>query len=210
MRFTKSIKDCFRGYEPWEYIQFSSSLSDKQLKEIRIADIDKSNHIFDGSRSGNKNKDKNNKNHQFREYITKENVSKYPALYELIEELRTKETRQTISSALKDINDYSNSYVRLEILNDVDGFWLEPHCDLKEKLISCLIYCNFENEDSSLGTDLYDVNLNLIKTLPYIHNSGYMFNGPNKWHGFEKNKRIKKERRGLQINYVTFKTDWKV
>ena len=25
-----------------------------------------------------------------------------------------------------------------------------------------------------------------------------------------KKKKIKKERRGLQVNYVTFKTDWKV
>jgi len=31
----------------------------------------------------------------------------------------------------------------------------------------------------------------------------------NSWHGMEK-KEIKKERRCLQVNYVTFKTDWPV
>ena len=42
------------------------------------------------------------------------------------------------------------------------------------------------------------------------NNYGYFFtSGPNSWHGMEK-KEIKKERRCIQINYVTFETDWKV
>ena len=49
-----------------------------------------------------------------------------------------------------------------------------------------------------------------VKTVPYKHNYGYFFtSGPNSWHGMEK-KEIKKERRCIQINYVTFETDWKV
>ncbi len=52
--------------------------------------------------------------------------------------------------------------------------------------------------------------LNKIKTVPYKNNYGYFFtSGPNTWHGMEK-KEIKKERRCIQINYVTFPTDWKV
>jgi len=52
--------------------------------------------------------------------------------------------------------------------------------------------------------------LNKVKTVPYKNNYGYFFtSGPNTWHGMEK-KEIKKERRCLQINYVTFKTDWPV
>ena len=48
------------------------------------------------------------------------------------------------------------------------------------------------------------------KTVPYNDNYGYFFSsGPNTWHGMEK-KEIKKERRCIQINYVTFETDWKV
>ena len=40
--------------------------------------------------------------------------------------------------------------------------------------------------------------------------TNYFFSsGPNTWHGMEK-KEIIKERRCLQVNYVTFKTDWKV
>ena len=46
--------------------------------------------------------------------------------------------------------------------------------------------------------------------MPYKDNYGYFFtSGPGTWHGMEK-KEISKERRCLQVNYVTFKTDWKV
>ena len=33
--------------------------------------------------------------------------------------------------------DLSNSYVRVEVICDRKGFWLKPHCDIKEKLVSC-------------------------------------------------------------------------
>jgi hypothetical protein len=98
----------------------------------------------------------------------------------------------------------------LEVICDREGFWLKPHCDIKEKLVSGLIFVNPFNESENLGTDLYDEKLNKIKTVPYKDNYGYFFtSGPNTWHGMGK-KKIKKERRGLQVNYVTFKTDWKV
>ena len=106
--------------------------------------------------------------------------------------------------------DFSNSYVRVEVICDRQGFWLKPHCDIKEKLISCLLFANPFNENENLGTDFYDKKLNKVKTVPYKNNYGYFFtSGPNTWHGMEK-KEIKKERRCLQINYVSFETDWKV
>ena len=47
--------------------------------------------------------------------------------------------------------------------------------------------------------------------LPFKKNNyGYLFSsGPGTWHGMEK-KEIVKERRCLQVNYVSFPTDWKV
>ena len=33
------------------------------------------------------------------------------------------------------------------------GFWLKPHCDIKEKLMSCLLFVNKHNESEELGTD---------------------------------------------------------
>ena len=102
------------------------------------------------------------------------------------------------------------SYVRLEVICDREGFWLKPHCDIKEKLMSGLIFVNNANESENLGTDFYNEKLEKVKTVPYKHNYGYLFtSGPNTWHGMEK-KKIKKERRCIQVNYVTFPTDWKV
>ena len=103
-----------------------------------------------------------------------------------------------------------NSYVRIEVICDRQGFWLKPHCDIKEKLISGLIFANPFNESDDLGTDFYNEKLEKVKTVPYKNNYGYMFtSGPNTWHGMEK-KKIVKERRCIQVNYVTFETDWKV
>ena len=80
----------------------------------------------------------------------------------------------------------------------------------KHDICFSLIFVNPFNESENLGTDFYDEKLNKIKTVPYKDNYGYFFSsGPNTWHGMEK-KEIKKERRCIQINYVTFETDWKV
>ena len=145
---------------------------------------------------------------KFRCFVSKENSKEFPSLNDLIEELRSKDTHGYISELIK--KDLSNSYVRVEVICDRQGFWLKPHCDIKEKLISCLLFANPFNENENLGTDFYDEKLNKVKTVPYKNNYGYFFtSGPNTWHGMEK-KEIKKERRCLQINYVSFETDWKV
>ena len=81
---------------------------------------------------------------------------------------------------------------------------------LKKNYFPGLLFVNNANESESLGTDFYDSKLNLVKTVPYKNNYGYFFSsGPNTWHGMEK-KEIVNERRCLQVNYVTFQTDWKV
>ena len=104
--------------------------------------------------------------------------------------------------------DLSKSYVRVEVICDREGFWLKPHCDIKEKLLSGLIFINNENESEDLGTDFYNEKLEKVKTVPYKHNYGYFFtSGPNT---SEWKKKIVKERRCIQVNYVTFQTDWKV
>ena len=145
---------------------------------------------------------------KFRCFITRENSNDFPNLTNFINELQNKKTYEKISSLIG--KDLSNSYVRVEVICDRKGFWLKPHCDIKEKLISCLLFVNKTNESEDLGTDFYDNELKKIKTLPYKDNYGYFFSsGPNTWHGMEK-KEIVKERRCLQVNYVTFKTDWKV
>ena len=208
-RLFQSLGRATRHEEPWEYFTFGQALSPQQIDEIRNADIKRDNVLHDGTRSGYK-EGIEKQNHKFRVYVTNENRSEYPELVSFIRELQSKPIREMIAKMVGNKDNFANSYVRLEVLNDTKGFWLKPHCDVPEKLISSLIYINQTGENVSLGTDLYNENLELKHTVPFWHNYGYIFHGPNKWHGMEEGKEIQVERRGIQLNYVTFKTDWKV
>ena len=219
MSFTKSVLSNSKKFdEPFVHWELNKPLTDGQIMEIINADIANPAEYdldYDGTRAidGGEGQFREGisdggKALKFRCFVTKENTKQFPNLTNLIKELQSRSTCQTISELTG--KDFSNSYVRVEIICDRKGFWLKPHCDIKEKLMSCLLFVNKSNESEDLGTDFYDKNLNKVKTLPYRDNYGYFFSsGPNTWHGMEK-KEIIKERRCLQVNYVTFKTDWKV
>ena len=219
MSFLKSISTNSKKFDhPFLHWELNKPLTDEQINEIIRADIDnplEHNLNYDGTRAidGGEGKFRQGiadggKALKFRCFVTKENSSSFPHLTKFINELQAKETTEIISKLTG--KDLSNSYVRVEVICDRQGFWLKPHCDIKEKLMSCLLFINKHNESENLGTDFYDSNLKRVKTLPYKDNYGYFFtSGPNTWHGMEK-KEIKKERRCLQVNYVSFKTDWKV
>ncbi len=219
MSFLNSIEKKSKKFEsPFTHWELNEPLTKEQIAEIINADIDnptEHNLNYDGTRAidGGEGKfregiSEGGKALKFRCFITRENSNDFPNLTNFIKELQNKKTYKKISSLIG--KDLSNSYVRVEVICDRKGFWLKPHCDIKEKLISCLLFVNKTNESEDLGTDFYDNELKKIKTLPYKDNYGYFFSsGPNTWHGMEK-KEIVKERRCLQVNYVTFPTDWKV
>ena len=219
MSFLNSIKNQSKKHEfPFDHYEYHGALTDAAIEEIITADIpdvSKHNLNYDGTRAIDGGAAEfregiasGGEAIKFRCFITKDNASKFPQLVKFINELQNKETYETISKMIN--KDLSNSYVRLEVICDREGFWLKPHCDIKEKLMSGLIFVNNTNESEDLGTDFYNDKLEKVKTLPYRNNYGYLFtSGPNTWHGMEK-KKILKERRCLQVNYVTFKTDWKV
>ena len=219
MSFFNSLINKSKQFDsPFRHWELNEPLNSEAINEIIKADIANPNEHkleYDGTRAidGGEGKfregiSSGGKALKFRCFVTKQNSKDFPGLTKLIEELRQKETHQKISKMIG--KDLSNSFVRVEVICDRKGFWLKPHCDIKEKLLSCLLFVNNENESENLGTDFYDNNIKLVKTLPYRHNYGYFFSsGPNTWHGMEK-KEIIKERRCLQVNYVTFNTDWKV
>jgi len=208
-KLLEALKNSRMNDNPWEHFTFEGALTDEQIDEIRNASITRDGVLHDGTRSGYK-EGVEKQNHKLREYITKDNYHRYPELTKFINEMRGKEVREAIAQMVKNENNFEGSFVRLEVLNDVEGFWLKPHCDIPEKLISSLIYVNKTAENINLGTDLYNENLELVKTVPFWNNLGYIFAGPNKWHGMDEGKNIKVERRGIQLNYVTFQTDWPV
>ena len=205
------IEKASRKSRPWPWYGLSDVLSEKQVAEIRgmqFAGVGK--RLHGGKRSDNTS---------HRCFVTPNSGT--PELVKLIEEMRTIEVQEAIHKLVyKQKGAYGGLWVRMEVLDDRPGFWLEPHHDISEKLISCLIYVNETDEDENLGTDLYENNgstyslLEPVRTVPFIHNTGYLFSQfdgmGNKIHGVDKGKEIKVERRGLQINYVTFETPWRV
>ena len=219
MTFLNSITNESKKYEfPFDHWEYNNPLTEGAIQEIITADIpdvSKHNLAYDGTRAIDGGAAEfregiasGGKAIKFRCFVSKENASQFPNLVKFINELQSQETYQTISKMIN--KDLSNSFVRVEVICDREGFWLKPHCDIKEKLMSGLIFVNNKNESEDLGTDFYNQKLEKVKTVPYKHNFGYFFtSGPNTWHGMEK-KKIVKERRCLQVNYVTFKTDWKV
>ncbi|MDB2381705.1 hypothetical protein N9V85_00485 [Candidatus Pelagibacter bacterium] len=219
MSFLSSIRSKSKKHKfPFDHWEYDDALSDGAIKEITTADIPdvtKHNLDYDGTRAIDGGTAEfregiasGGEAIKFRCFISKENEKQFPNLVKFINELQSKEVHETISKMIN--RDLSNSYVRVEVICDREGFWLKPHCDIKEKLMSGLIFVNNTNESEELGTDFYNEKLEKVKTVPYKNNYGYMFtSGPNTWHGMEK-KKIVKERRCLQVNYVSFPTDWKV
>ena len=216
--FNSLINNSKKFDEPFVHWELNQPLTESAIKEICNADIaNPSDHNlkYDGTRAidGGEGKFREGiasggRALKFRCFINKNNSNNFPYLKKFIKELQSKETHQKISKLIN--KDLSKAHVRVEIICDREGFWLKPHCDIKEKLLSCLLFVNKMEESEELGTDFYDNNLTKIKTVPYRHNYGYFFSsGPNTWHGMEK-KMIKRERRSLLVNYVTFNTDWPV
>ena len=192
--------------QPYRHWQIVQPLSEDMLAEIVATPIPEGVRVYDGSRAadlGGAGVDG-----KLRCYVERSNLHQFPALGELIDELLTPEAYQYIGDLIG--RNLRDTYLRLEVIADRRGFWLKPHKDIKEKLMSMLIYVNAHGESEDLGTDIFDANLKKVKTIPFRNNLGYMFApGENTWHGFEK-KSIQKERRSILINYVTFKTDWKL
>ena len=196
MSFLKSLLNNSKKFnDPFTHWELNKPLTEPTIKEINNADIANPidyNLQYDGTRAidGGEGKFREGISSggqalKFRCFINKDNSNIFPNLTKFINELQSKSTHNKISELIK--KDLSRSYVRVEIICDRQGFWLKPHCDIKEKLMSCLLFVNKFNEDESLGTDFYDENLNKVKTLPYKDNYGYFFSsGPNSWHGMEK------------------------
>ena len=191
---------------PFSHWQFSNCLDEDALNEISYSLVPSGKRAYDGTRAADHTGQ--GIDGKLRLFITNENFKEFPNLTNLIKSLQSTKIVNLISKLIN--KDLSKSYVRLEIIGDKKGFWLKPHKDISEKLMTMMIWANPYNESSDLGTDLYDKDFKLVKTIKYIHNSGYFFSsGEDTWHGLEL-KEIQKERRCIQINYVSFETDWPV
>jgi len=197
-----NILECSNPFKHWE---LSECIDNQTLNEISFAQIPDGERAYDGTRAADHTGE--GVDGKLRLFVDKSNCQNFPHLTQLINTFQGI-LASKISLILN--KDLSKSFVRLEIIGDKKGFWLKPHKDIPEKLMTMMIWANPNNENENLGTDLYNEKLDLVKTVKYHHNNGYFFSSKNDtWHGLEM-KEIKKERRCIQINYVSFETDWPV
>ena len=171
--------------EPFKHWEISNCLDDKSLNEICLASIPEGDRSYDGTRAADHSGQ--GVDGKLRLFVSKENKDSFPYLTKIINDLQNKEFYNKISNIIE--KDLSNSYVRLEIIADKKGFWLKPHKDIPEKLVTMMIWANPYKESEELGTDLYDKDFQIVKTVKYKHNSGYFFSsGSDTWHGLELKK----------------------
>ncbi len=149
---------------------------------------------------------KRDNHNELRRFISPEMRGKYPVLNSLADLFQNAAVIRSIAN-LCGVS-FSGSYLRIEYCQDSDGFWLEPHMDIKEKLVTIQIYLNTHADADDLGTDIYNADKNFFGRAPASINKGMIFvpREPNSFHGFEKRK-IMNIRRSLIINYVS--DDWR-
>ena len=164
----KKIKEFVDPFRHWE---IDECLDENTLKEIVNADIPIGDRVYDGTRAA----DHTGKgiDGKLRLFISKDNANNFPYLKNLISKFQKKNFHLEIAKILN--KDLSKSFVRLEVIADMVGFWLKPHKDIEEKLMTMMIWTNPFKESYKLGTDLYNKNFELVKTVNYKHNSGYFF-----------------------------------
>ena len=197
------LNRCTTYSNPFPHWELDSPFTNELINELNDVNISDAPRSFDGTRAADAGGD--GLDGKLRVFLERDNSENLSNGMELIEDLRDKDVIESIQDKIK--KDLSNSFIRIEYISDRKGFWLKPHLDIKEKLMTMMLFINTYDESEKLGTDFYDTDMKLVKTVPYRHNTGYFFaSGNNTWHGLEK-KEIKIERRCMQINYVTFPTN---
>ncbi|VVU95061.1 hypothetical protein CPAV1605_786 [seawater metagenome] len=199
MNLNKYTKNTF----PYLFLEMEDCFTNETIKEFN--DII-TNKVEPYINTENYNGERTNGNNRY--FFNNQSIKDYPNIEKVKDYLLSREAVKLIES-LGGI-DLNNSYLRMEAILDKKTFWLKKHVDIKEKLVSFLIYINDTNEPIENGTDIYKEDLTLFRSVPFKHNLGYMFfPSDNTWHGMEPGKNIK-YRKSVLINYVTFKTDWQV
>lgn len=96
--------------------------------------------------------------------------------------------------------DCTHGALRVELCQDSPGFYLEPHIDIPEKLITLQIY--LEDQNPEWGTSLYNSNKEIVYTVPFRRNEGWLSHNKSPLvHGVEK-KVVDGIRRSVIINYI--------
>jgi len=189
-------KQC--SINPFQHYIFTDFFCDKELADIENIKIDDHSASLDGERASNGN----------RFFVNKENMWSSSALNRIVDFFLRDETINMFESESN--VKIKGNYLRIELIEDKEKSWLEPHVDINEKIMSFLVYLNTTDESPDIGTALYNNKKKYITTVPFINNTGfYFYPSNNTWHGLE-SINIKERRRAIMVNYCTFKTEFKI
>lgn len=140
-----------------------------------------------------------------RKYFDAENMQKFAVCKAVNEAFQSKAVTDCIEKHFG--TNLDGSYLRVELAQDTDGFWLEPHTDLGVKLFTMLLYTSKDPSHADLGTDIYDAGKTHAGRSPFESNGALVFVPSDiTYHGFERRK-INGVRKSVIINYVT--NDWR-
>jgi hypothetical protein len=142
-------------------------------------------------------------NNSKRAFFTPQLQSDFPAVAAFTQAFQRPEVARQFTETLgRPATDIEGSHLRIEYIQDTDGAWLQPHCDIPEKLFSMVIYLCTGPEAKNWGTDIYDADRKWVGRSTATFNSAVIFiPGKNTWHGFDK-RPIIGVRRLMEINYV--------
>jgi hypothetical protein len=140
-----------------------------------------------------------------RKYFDQENMGRYAVCKAFNEAFQSKAVTDRIEQHFA--TDLDGTYLRVEIAQDTDGFWLEPHSDLGVKLFTMLLYTSKDPSHADLGTDIYDASKQHVGRSPFESNAALVFVPSDiTFHGFERRK-IEGVRKSVIINYVS--NEWR-
>lgn len=153
---------------------------------------------FDGRRESN---------NAMRVYFTPENQARFPVCGATAAAFRSDAVRGEIARMTG--ADLDGAKLRIEYCQDTDGFWLEPHTDIRVKKFTMLVYLTDDPNLRACGTDIYGgpPEFTHFGSAPCEMNKELIFiPGPDTWHGVAK-RPIRGIRRLIIVNYVS--PDWR-
>ena len=165
MYLKDSILNKIQSYnEPFPHWELDCPLSEGMIDELQNVKISDAPRSFDGTRAADAGGD--GIDGKLRVFLEKDNSNLLPNGMALIEDLKDKEVIDAVQEKIK--KDLTNSFIRIEYIADRKGFWLKPHLDIPEKLMTMMLFINTYDESEKLGTDFYDLDMKLVKTIPYL------------------------------------------
>ena len=195
--FLKSVDSAKRSEQPYRHWALQACFPADSADDVMTLPFDAPS--LDGV-SGKRELHNNT-----RKYFDQENMGRFPVCKAFNDAFQSKTVIDRVEEHFG--TNLDGSYLRVEIAQDTDGFWLEPHTDLGVKLFTMLLYTSKDTSHAALGTDIYDGNKSHVGRSPFESNGALVFVPSNiTYHGFEKRK-IDGVRKSIIINYVT--NEWR-